>query len=270
MAFIHMNYYSNALKINTDLNIIIPTPTSDEFVNKKDTSYFEKDKLFQVLYLLHGTYGDYSEWCRLTSIERYAQKYKLAVIMPSCANSYYYDMFAGPQYFTFLTEELPSYLSRLFPISVNREDNFIAGLSMGGYGAWLAAIEKPFMYSAAANLSGDPDLTNNIQNAQNNDSAWPFPAIFKNCDPNSFCESEDNLFVKLQKQLDQKSKLPRLFQSIGSEDFLFERIQKSRQRIIEMGIEVTFETHPGIHEWGYWDSHIQRVLEWFQLKGTTV
>ena len=270
MAFIHLNFFSKELKLNTDINIIIPTPTSDEYASKKDISYFQEGRRFQVLYLLHGTFGDYTEWCRQTSIERYAQKYKLAVVMPSCANSYYYDMYDGPQYLTYLTEELPRFLSQLFPFSTNRKDNFIAGLSMGGYGAWLAAISKPSLYAAAANLSGDPDLSNNLINSNPKEGPWPFSSIFENCNPDIFSLSENHLFIKLRNHLDQKTELPRLFHSIGIQDIYLIRTQKARERLTEMGVDITFENHPGIHDWDYWDLHIQRVLEWFHLRGTTV
>jgi len=270
MALMHLNYYSDALRMNTDVNIFIPTPAPGELFNEKDYCFCEEGKKYQVLYLLHGTYGDYSDWCRQTSIERYAQKYKLAVIMPSCANSYYYDMLAGPKYYTYLTEELPSFLSLLLPLSNKREDNFIAGLSMGGYGAWYLAISKPSMFSAAANLSGDLDLLNNLSLGQNNDCPWPFPAIFKDSEPDIFCNSENNLFVKLQNQINNQANLPRLFQSIGSEDSLFKLNQKALKKILDLGIDITQEVHPGGHNWDYWDLHIQRVLQWFQLKGTAV
>ena len=115
MANIHCNYYSNALQLNTDINVVIPTPNSDELMNHKDTSYWREGAKYQVLYLLHGTYGDYSDWCHLTSIEKYAQNHKIMVVMPSVANSFYQDMVYGPAYLTFLTEELPEYLGRLFP-----------------------------------------------------------------------------------------------------------------------------------------------------------
>ena len=87
MANIHCNYYSNALQLNTDINVVIPTPNSDELMNHKDTSYWREGAKYQVLYLLHGTYGDYSDWCHLTSIEKYAQNHKIMVVMPSVGAS---------------------------------------------------------------------------------------------------------------------------------------------------------------------------------------
>lgn len=266
MALIQMNYFSFALKMNTSLNIIIPTPTSDECINKKHAGGNSGGGLYQVLYLLHGTYGDHTEWCRYTSIEKYAQKYNLAVVMPSCENSYYYNMYSGSQYFTFITEELPSMLSGIFPLSTKREDTFIAGLSMGGYGAWNIAISNPEQYAAAANLSGDLDLSNNMRIEQQKSGPWPFQAIFHNFDPVAFENSEDNLIVKLQKKLNQNSRLPRLYHSVGTEDFIFPRVQQARAKLKDPKECILFESNPGIHDWKYWDISIQRVLEWFGLK----
>ena len=165
MANIHCNYYSNALQLNTDINVVIPTPNSDELMNHKDTSYWREGAKYQVLYLLHGTYGDYSDWCHLTSIEKYAQNHKIMVVMPSVANSFYQDMVYGPAYLTFLTEELPEYLGRLFPASTRREDSFVAGLSMGGYGALKCGLLAPETFSAVASLSGGVDA---VEIASNN------------------------------------------------------------------------------------------------------
>ena len=59
----------------------------------------------------------------------------------------------GWKYFTYLTEELPDLLSRWIRISTQPEDTFIAGMSMGGYGALRAAMAHPDRYAAAAGLS---------------------------------------------------------------------------------------------------------------------
>ena len=146
MAFIQLNYPSGALQQNTDVSIILPDPPGSAHVSP--------GRAYQTLYLLHGTYGDHSDWWRKTALERYAQEACLAVVMPSCGNAFYQDMVHGPKYKTFLLEELPAYLRSILPLSPRREDNFIAGLSMGGYGAMHLALSKPGQYAAAASLSG--------------------------------------------------------------------------------------------------------------------
>ncbi len=274
MAHLHCNYYSDALKLNTDLNIIIPTPNSDELMNHKDTGYWHTGARYQVLYLLHGTYGDYSDWAHLTSIEKYAQNHKLMVVMPSVANSFYQDMAIGPKYLTFLTEELPAYITTLFPASPRREDTFIAGLSMGGYGAWHVALSRPEQYAAAASLSGALAFPFGKEEAfaEGGSAKWPHPmrAIFSCFDVEQLAKTEVNVLVQIQKILERGGQLPRLFQTIGTEDFLYQPNQMVRQELTRMGVEFTYEEHPGIHDWDYWDAHIQRALDWMGLANPTV
>ena len=152
MDLIHCNFFSEALRMNTDINVIIPTPHPVENPLNPG-NYFHEGAKYQTLYLLHGTYGDYTDWQRLSSIEKYAQFAKLMVVMPSGANAMYQDMVYGPQYFTYLTEELPRYVRTLFPSSEKREDTFIGGLSMGSMGAYNAGIRRPDVYSKVIGLS---------------------------------------------------------------------------------------------------------------------
>ena len=271
MANIHCNYYSDALKLNTDINVVIPTPNSDELMNNKDTSYWHPGAKYQVLYLLHGTYGDYSDWCHLTSIEKYAQNHKIMVVMPSVANSFYQDMVIGPKYLTFLTEELPQYIQMLFPASGRREDNFVADLSMGGYGAWHVALAKPEQYAAAASLSGALSFPYGMEeNLKDPASPWPFRAIFEDCDIDKLANSEVNLLFQIKKLLAEGKKLPELFMTVGTEDFTYGVNQQMRHALEELKVPFTYEEHPGIHDWDYWDAHIQRALDWMPLANTTV
>ena len=123
----------------------LPTPNGDLYQRLRQAG--------TPMVFLHGAYGDYSDWARLTGIERYAQAHKIAVVMPSADNSFYQDMYRGGKYLTYFTRELPDYIARLFPVSTKREDTFVAGLSMGGYGAVRVAFEMPERFGAAASLS---------------------------------------------------------------------------------------------------------------------
>ena len=59
----------------------------------------------------------------------------------------------GDNYYDFLNHELPEFVEAYFPISDSPKDRYIAGLSMGGYGALLHGIENPDRYSAIGALS---------------------------------------------------------------------------------------------------------------------
>ncbi|MGI6004825.1 MAG: alpha/beta hydrolase [Christensenellales bacterium] len=268
MALIHMNYFSQILHSNTDVNVIIPTPnTMDEPINPGN--YFHEGARYQVLYLLHGTHGDYSDWTRMTSIEKYAQRAKLMVVMPSFANSFYQNFRPGYgyRYFDLLTDELPTYIRTLFPASARREDTFIGGLSMGAYGAFNAAIRRPDMYSAAIALSGGLDFIPLIDLEQE-DAQWPWRAMLDA--PHTGVDTDLDDAPLLKKKVEEDGRLPRFYMAIGTEDFLYDNVQENRRFMQELGVELTYEEGPGGHTWDFWDEYIQRAIKWLNVKGTTV
>lgn len=111
-----------------------------------------------VLYLLHGLSDDASAWTRFTSIERYAAAAGLAVVMPEVGRSMYADAPGGAAYFSYVADELPQLVAGAFRVSTRRADTFVAGLSMGGYGALKLALRRPERYAAAAALSAVVDV----------------------------------------------------------------------------------------------------------------
>ena len=78
--------------------------------------------------------------------------------MPQVHRSFYADEAHGCRFWTFLSEELPAVVASFFRVSTRREDTFVAGLSMGGYGALKWALRQPERFAAAASLSGALDV----------------------------------------------------------------------------------------------------------------
>ena len=150
MALIRCGFFSEIIGYQTNINVILPFEKCrflDGTPNVK--------KRFPVLYLLHGGGGNQDDWIRYSSIERYAEQYKIAVVMPDVSgNSFYADMAHGYPYFTYLTEELPGLVESYFPIGGCREKRFVAGLSMGGYGSLKWGLCRPEFFGYAASFSG--------------------------------------------------------------------------------------------------------------------
>lgn len=270
MAFFHCHFFSPTLHSNTDVHIFIPTPNSDEVLNSKRSDYFHEGVKYQVLYLLHGAYGDYTDWIRQSSVEKYAHDHKLALVMPSVSNSFYQDMYHGGAYLTYLLEELPRFVRIMFPISGKREDTFTAGLSMGGYGALRLAFQKPDAYAACASLSGAIDLQAVMADVRRGTLNGPFlwDAIFEH--PEAVEGTDADLFALIARRKKEGVQLPRVFQSCGTKGFIYKTNVVAREKMEKLGVDLTYEEHPGIHNWDYWDKHIQRVLNWLPLKNGTV
>lgn len=269
MAFFQVNFFSPSLCFNTDICVFVPTPNSDEILNHKKSDYFKDGAKFQTLYLLHGAYGDYTDWFRLTGIERYAQEHKLAVVMPSASNSFYQNMYKGSAYLTYLLEEISEFVTKLFPLSKKRENTFVAGLSMGGYGALRLAFQKPEQFAACATLSGAVDIAAVKRDTDKGTIDGPFcwNAIFENTEPEG---TQADIFELIKRDKEAGLPLPKVFQSCGTEDFIYPINVEGKKAFEKAGIDLTYEEHPGIHDWDYWDTHIRRVLDWLPLNNDSV
>ena len=155
MAFMNLKFYSEALGMQTEVYIVIPQRSTAGEIGIQTNAQAEK---YKCLYLLHGLSDNHSIWLRRTSIERYAQEYGLCVVMPFGDRSFYTDMKHGGKYYTYIAKELPAIISSMLHISNKREDRFIAGLSMGGYGALKIGLRECDSFCAAAGLSSVADI----------------------------------------------------------------------------------------------------------------
>ncbi|MEC0127735.1 alpha/beta hydrolase [Paenibacillus pabuli] len=259
MALIQCNFYSDTLGLSTSMHVILPQQTHNQIGMENVTG----QGLHPTLYLLHGLSDDDSIWLRRTSIERYVANLGIAVVMPQVHRSFYTDMADGGQYWKFISEELPALARSFFPLSHKREDNFVAGLSMGGYGAFKLALRKPEQYAAAASLSGALDMTAHM--GRNASSALQQAELQRIFGP-QVAGTENDLIHLLKESQANQGPQPLLYQCCGTEDFLYEDNQSFRQACAESDLQLTYEEEPGEHEWGYWDKKIQDVLKWLPLR----
>ena len=251
MAFITCNFHSVLLGKEVTLNAVIP--------QKPHGSAPEK---YRTLFLLHGLSDDYSAWCRYTSIERYAREYNIAVIMPDGGRSFYTDAANGFSYWSFISEELPEFAASMFPISLERENCFAAGLSMGGYGALKLGLRLPERFSAIAALSPVVDLERRF-NAPESASWLPeLKNIFIN--PAEAKQRGNDLFTLAENAVKSGNPLPRIISFCGTEDFMIEDNRKFNSFMKELDFPEFYSyEYPGNHNWGFWDTHIQQALAFF-------
>ncbi len=272
MALVHLNFLSQYLGNNTDVNILFP----DRDMRKPAAEFYGSGEKYKVLWLLHGTFGDYTDWIRKSNIDTYASEKNLIVVMPSAANADYLNWpgFAtGYNAWDYLTEELMPLVQGWFPASAQREDNFIAGLSMGGNGAIQYAIGHPEKFAAAASLSNAPnDLRVKKYPDLPKDGNVPLFAqrvlnTIESCGGmEGYLQSPANVWDRLPEMVKSGS-LPRLYFCCGEEDqLIWDRYVKFKAYAKEIGLDATFQEAPGYtHEWRFWDLYIQKALEFFGL-----
>ena len=212
-----------------------------------------------VLYLLHGMGGNAHTWLHRTAIQRLLRNTNLMVVMPDTHNGWYTDTTYGYDYYTALAEELPQLLSHIFPyMSQKREKTFIAGLSMGGYGAFKLAL-KTQRFSYAASLSGALTFQGFKPEEASLGSTAYWIGTFGKMD--QWDQHPDSLEV-LAKASDKKTKL---YAWCGQEDFLFQANNVTVDYLKEQGYDIEYHTSPGKHEWYYWDRQLENVLAWLPI-----
>ncbi|MBF0244409.1 MAG: esterase family protein, partial [Planctomycetes bacterium] len=253
MALLDCHFFAESLGMSMSMKVILPEETSVQGEGEGKTA----EGRIRTLYLLHGLSDDDSIWCRRTSIERYVAGLGLAVVMPNVHRSFYSDMKDGYRYWSFLSEELPRKVKTLFHLSDRREDNFVAGLSMGGYGAFKLALNHPDRFAAAASLSGCLDLASRFRDPDASGSG-DLRLAFGNA--SGFAGSNGDLFPLAESLVKSGTAIPRLFQCCGTEDELHDENQRFREHALKLGLGLVYEEGPGGHSRAYWDKMIQRAL----------
>ena len=254
MALLETHFDSTVLDLSLGMNLVLP----------QHPNAWQQPPA--VLYLLHGLSDDHTTWCRRTSIERYANDYNLVVVMPDANKSFYSNMLHGSDYQTFIAKELPQLIRQWFNVSSAPEQTFIAGLSMGGYGAFKLALENPETYRAAASLSGPLDLAAHIHEEWPETHMRAFEAVFG--DIENLPGSDSDLVARL-KTLPQVPETA-FYIGIGTEDYLYRDSRTFRNAAQSAELNLTYEESEGAHQWAFWDRAIKRVLEWLPIEKLNV
>lgn len=270
MSIFQYTFESECLNNNTQITVILP----DKPRGITPTEFYGSDRKYKVLWLLHGTFGDHTDWVRKTNIELYAAEKNLVVVMPSALNSNYSnwnDSMLGYRMFDFLTEELMPLVYGWFPVSDKREDNFIAGLSMGGRGTIKFAVNHPEKFAAAAVLSAIPmdmsDMGPENTCPMLNTNNERMHATLRNAGGlEAFQNSNENVWSIIDR-LATTGTLPRLMFACGQEDvMLYDFYKKFQAHAGEIGLQAHWFEQPGYkHEWRFWDLAIQEALTFFGL-----
>jgi len=273
LGVVKFNFLSKELGMQTNVTLILPSFGYSDMLNKRKEVYIPGMK-YQTLYLLHGGFGDDSDYINFSNIVRYAEDNKLAVVMPSASNSFYANLEYGPRFWNYLSEELPKVCRSMFPLSDKREDNFVAGLSMGAIGAMKFALKKPEMFSAALCMSGasvNPDRIAEFKDLLNGlDEDGPTISKIELIygDLSEYKGSEEDMFLQAKMNIRMGYKLPKFFITCGGKDDILCIAIEAKDYLIQLGYDVFYEETQGCgHDWDYWDMIIKKAIyEWLPLK----
>lgn len=281
MALVKLNYFSRTLGMCMSLDVILPEKSQGIGVQTGDG--WDGTEPLAALYLLHGTSDDQTIWQRRTSIERYVADKKLAVIMPTTHLGAYTNQQYGFRYFDYVAKEVPETCRTYFNLSSDREKNFVGGLSMGGYGALKIGMRCADSFGYAIGLSSGCDRLSMLaekakafrslseletHRSEFTEGEYQQALLFflNFGSPERYLASEeDNLFQIAESRTKQGLVMPKIWMVCGTEDFALKPNREFHAHLERLGVPHDYHEAPGIHDWLFWDTHIQEALEWLPL-----
>ncbi len=265
MALLEVNYRSNSLLRNIMFNVILPVENFNYGLKPLEK---KENGGFKTLYLLHGLYGNYNEWLTHVDIKRLAERNNLAVVMPSGENSFYINNYNTNDLFEdFIGKELVECTRNMFPLSTKREDTFIGGLSMGGYGAIHNGLKynDTFGYIVALSSALITDYADMLDN--NNPNYFKtrryVENIFGNVD--NIKNGDLNPRYQIESLIKNKSNIPKMYMACGTEDNLLSVNRDYYNFLKDKNVDVTYNESSGEHSWEFWDKEIKEIINWLPL-----
>jgi putative tributyrin esterase len=267
MSLVTMNIESRYLRSNQAFSVILP----DMPQGRDPSEYYREQKDLKVVWLLHGTFGDHTDWVRKTNVERYATSKGVAVVMPSGLNSNYANWsraMLGYDMYDFLLLELMPLVHNWFPVSGRREDNFIAGLSMGGRGTIMFAVNNPERFAAAAALAASPRDFSTLTPeylASDGPVAERFTRAVENAGGlEAYLDSPENTWRVIDERA-ASGELPRLLFACGADDtYVMKDLVPFREHAAQIGLDAEFLISDGYsHEWDFWDLAVRQAFDFF-------
>ena len=235
-----------SFSMNKEIKNIVIKP--DFHKNKKD---------IPVVYLLHGAYGNYTDWTSKTKgLGEYSDNNNIIIV---CAdggyNSWYFDSPIDKNYMyeTYIVNELIPFVDSNYNTSKEKNYRAISGLSMGGHGAFYIAFKNPNLFAAAGSMSGGLDIRPFFKNWDIKDRIGSIKKY-----PNNW---EKFTVINLTDKIKEK-KIELIF-DCGKDDFFFDVNIAFHEKLKADKIIHTFNIKEGGHDWVYWNNSVYDHLNFF-------
>ena len=253
MTSMKINHFSNALGMMMDCRVLLPDNLS------------ENTKL-KVLWLCHGGSGDENEWLYYSTIAALPDEKSIAIVLVNANDSCFVDMAYGKKYGTYIGEELPDIIHHMFPcLSAKREDNYISGLSNGGYGCFIVGLKNRERFAAIGAFSAG-DKADAKPKPFKEGTMNPRIRMFGQEDIHNTEYSMKYLAGKVAKEDGPK---PRIYHACGSLDPWLDLnllVKDYMEGLDCPEFAYTYHQVEGLgHEWKFWDEEVRNFLVYLGL-----
>jgi S-formylglutathione hydrolase FrmB len=230
--------------------VVLPAKYSDKS---------ESGRVYPVIYLLHGLFGRFDNWTAKTKIAEYAKQYDFIIVTPEGGDGWYTDSatVSSDKYESYIVEELIPEIEKNFRTIANRDNRFIAGLSMGGYGAIKFGLKYPDKFSLVGSFSGALDAP--LRGQDNKNLRPSIISVFGS--EGSKTRTDNDIYRMVREASAEAIKhLPYIYFACGTEDFLFQPNREFDALLLEKKVPHEYRELPGAHTWDFWEEQVQEFL----------
>lgn len=259
MASGRMEFHAKSIMQHSNFSFVLPVDMPEDEI--KDKKHYERPT--KSLILLHGLTGTDTDWLFGGVAQYMSMQYNLAVFMPTTGNSFYLDRgYEGGNFATFVGEEFPEFISRIFGYCESRENTMIGGLSMGGYGSIHTALSFPERFSKCIALSSALRIHALAKSAEADGVLPPAMALDIFGDLKDIEASDKNPEVLYRKLKESGETIPEMYLACGTEDSLLGSNRDFVKFLENENANFAYEEGPGIHDWVFWNEYLPRGIEW--------
>lgn len=253
-------FFSKSLSRPVHFNAVL---SNDNAYGTEDNPYYQRQA--KNIYLLHGYSGGEMDWFVNAPLQDLANRYNVNFFMPCGDNSFYLDQpQTGFKYCTYVGQEFVDYTRRTFGLSTKREDTYIGGLSMGGYGAIHTGLTYPETFAGIMAFSSAliVNQLDTMSPEDNNPMAnyGYYELIFG--DLSKAAKTDINPSVLVEKLKKSGSTIPKIYMACGTEDFLVHANNDFKKELDRIGVEAEYQTWSGIHDFVFWRKALEEGMKW--------
>ena len=259
MAVIRVEFFSNCLIRQVAFEMFLPNDFRDDMPRQHEQYYKRKCK---TVFVLHGFKGWGKGWTHMYEL---ADKYNLALVFPSGENHFYLDTEdSAGKYGTFIGVELVDYIRRTFGLCSSRDDTYISGLSMGGFGALRTGLAYPDTFGKIAALSSALIMHDICGMKPGEFYQVGNYYYFRNCfgDLDKLIESENNPETLVKKNLNQGKVFPDIYMACGTDDFLLKHNKRFYDFLLTHNVKAEYIEDNGSHDMEFWNKYFAKSFEW--------
>jgi enterochelin esterase-like enzyme len=231
------------------------------------SDYDYSNREYPVLYLLHGAGDDHTGWVQFGEVKSITDKANkngvstsMIIVMPDAQTGkigYFNDIDQKWNYEDFFFKEFLPFIEKKYRIKSEKKYRAIAGLSMGGGGAFIYALRHPEMFSSACPLSGymgETSYSDFYEKNMEKCEKLTREKVF------NYYSNHNSLSI-IQNQTDENLKSVRWYIDCGDNDFLYEGNSLVHIALKKRGVPHEYRVRDGAHNWTYWRSALPEVLK---------